>query len=867
MADFHTWLSNFRTQKGDTHTHTRIGNKQYGISGGSYNIPQISEEDFLKRYYEHVFINKNKEYITERQLIGNNKRVVLDIDFRYSDDIKTRQHKEEDIRDLLWFYMTYLCDIHDFPNDYKVDIYVMEKPDVNILEGKTKDGIHIIFNMCMDAKYQQIIRKQLIVKLRDFWDHIPHVNTLEDVIDEGIVKGSVNWNLIGSRKPANQEYKITYFYTFTFNKDKEMWEVKDNSIENIDLKNDIYKLSVRCPHINHIIPNKIIEDDITSSQSGESEKLDDDNSDIDEREDITLPRDIILKYIEGMGEECYKEGDGNCAFNIFCALKKVGAKKMDIRKLMQRENKRYYNDTWFELTWKQETNKYAYGLEYIKSKSTYREPNPLAGSCLIDVNNLEDTKKEKEKEHIHDIIWNAFIEWIKTEKLIRIKNTEYVCVKEREYYAKKLYETCNETLNGFIEKHQSLFAGKGLQGKRALIRTFLDEQQPHDDFPFKQLDFRYYGYKNGLYNIETDEFITEEFPDDILCRKYFDEDFNPLTEIPPELQEIYDTQNFTKETCEVNMCLLGRCLFPINHLENWGVFMYNFGMSNTGKSTITETIVNAIERDKISTMSVGKDSSNRFSLYGKENKELILITEAENLTNVFSSEQIKTISRGELTEVEGKCKDAKAVDWKTNLLLAGNGELKFKDDSNGISNRFATFKYENTPKEPKENIKAQLIKSVPRLIPLYIRTYHKFIKKGNLEFSEQMLDWKTTLAVEEDDFKLWLDTPNEDLHTQLIYKKDHVIRSKDLCDKYNCFIKYDLGKNCKRRITMSNNEYLNELGIVKYSENICKFCNNPHKKGCCDKYKRSGRTSAVYYRNCKLISGGKNNNPYDSDDD
>jgi len=64
MADFHTWLSNFRTQKGDTHTHTRIGNKEYAISGGSYNIPQIHEEDFWNRYSQHIFTNKNKEYIT-----------------------------------------------------------------------------------------------------------------------------------------------------------------------------------------------------------------------------------------------------------------------------------------------------------------------------------------------------------------------------------------------------------------------------------------------------------------------------------------------------------------------------------------------------------------------------------------------------------------------------------------------------------------------------------------------------------------------------------------------------------------------------------------------------------------------------------
>jgi len=863
MTEFRDYLYKFKTKAGETHTHTRIADKELGITGGSYKI--TNEQEFLNKYHNYVFTNKNKEFITERQLTGDNKRVVLDIDFRYSPDTTTRQHDEADIVDLAFFYIKYIDEIHQFTDAYEIDVYVMEKPDVNILEHKTKDGIHIIFNICMHPKYQLMIRKKLIKKLSDFWEHIPYINSIEDVIDEGIVKGSVNWNLIGSCKPSNQTYKITYFYTFKFSEAKNTWDLTKNSIEQIDLKQDIHKLSVRSQNIPIIIPNKIIEEELTDTQSEEGEQHNDDTSDIDIEEEIILPRDTILKYIDGMGQECYKEGGGNCAFQIFCALKKVGAKKTDIRKLMQREDKRYYNANWFELTWKQETNKYAYGLEYIKSKSTYREPNPLAGTCLINVDNLEDSKKEK--QHIHDIIWNAFIEWIKRKKLIRIKNTEYVCVKEKEYYAKKIYETCNETLNGFIQEHQDLFAGKGLAGKRSLLRTFLDEQQPHDDFPFKELNFRYYGYKNGLYNIETDQFITKDFPDDVLCRKYFDEDYDPLTEIPTELKEIYDTQEFTKETCEVNMCLLGRCLFPINHLDKWGVFMYNYGMSNTGKSTISETIVNAMELDKISTMSVGKESSNRFSLYNKDDKELLIITEAENLTNVFTSETIKTISRGELTEIEGKGKDAKTIIWKTPFLLAGNGALKFKDNSNGISNRFATFKYEHTPNQPKENIKKRLIQLVPRLIPLYVKTYHKFIENGELTISEQMMEWKTTLAIEEDDFKLWLDTPNEDLHTQLVYKKDSVVRSKDLCDKFNCFIKYDLGKTQKQKISMGNDEYLKTLGIVKHTEKLCSFCNNPHKKGCCDKYSRNNRTTGTFYKNCKLVSGGKNNNHNDSDDD
>ena len=62
---FDEYLKRHLTEKGEEYSHTRIGDKAAKIMGGSYQIR--NEEDFLNRYYRHVFTDRKKEYLTERQ--------------------------------------------------------------------------------------------------------------------------------------------------------------------------------------------------------------------------------------------------------------------------------------------------------------------------------------------------------------------------------------------------------------------------------------------------------------------------------------------------------------------------------------------------------------------------------------------------------------------------------------------------------------------------------------------------------------------------------------------------------------------------------------------------------------------------------
>ena len=70
------------------------------IYPGSYSIPKNKMDEFYKLYHEKVFVNGEKEYLTERQNQSGGP-VLIDLDFRYGTHIEERQHDENHITDLI----------------------------------------------------------------------------------------------------------------------------------------------------------------------------------------------------------------------------------------------------------------------------------------------------------------------------------------------------------------------------------------------------------------------------------------------------------------------------------------------------------------------------------------------------------------------------------------------------------------------------------------------------------------------------------------------------------------------------------------------------------------------------------------------
>lgn len=241
MSDYVKFMINKKADKKQPFTHTRIGDNELNIYGGKYYIPENELLTFYKLYHEHVFINKNPEYLTEKQL--ENSPILIDIDMRYREEVTSKQHTKEHIIDMFMLYMNKILKICNINDGDEFPIYIMEKDNVNRIQDKmTKDGIHVIIGASCNFSVKQLIREAVMYELKELWEDLPLTNTCEDLLDKGVCKGEVNWQMFGSCKPNNETYKLKYHYKLVWNQNNDDWDITEYDINKFILSVENLKL-------------------------------------------------------------------------------------------------------------------------------------------------------------------------------------------------------------------------------------------------------------------------------------------------------------------------------------------------------------------------------------------------------------------------------------------------------------------------------------------------------------------------------------------------------------------------------------------------------------------------------------------------
>ena len=154
---FNNFMFTNKTKSRNDITHTRIGLAPYkdtDIWPGKFNIE--TNGHFWNLYHHHVFVNGQKEYLTEKQI--PNGQILVDLDFRYSTDVKERQHSSDDVERIVDLYVSKLQEMYDIPDGAQFPIWALEKPNANCLEDKTKDGIHIVIGVQATKQEQLFLR-------------------------------------------------------------------------------------------------------------------------------------------------------------------------------------------------------------------------------------------------------------------------------------------------------------------------------------------------------------------------------------------------------------------------------------------------------------------------------------------------------------------------------------------------------------------------------------------------------------------------------------------------------------------------------------------------------------------------------------
>jgi hypothetical protein len=298
--------------KGKNPTHTRIGSKDHNIYGGSYIIEGDDLNKFYDLYYDYVFNKGNKEYLTEKQI--DDGLLCVDLDFRYCYEIEQRQHHYDHIELIICSYLDNLKEFYNFQNYDKFKVFVMEKPNVNRLEDKslTKDGIHIMFGLNMPHKLQIKLRECAVKDVSEAMD-LPLTNTWDNVFDEGISKGTTNWQLFGSRKPANEAYKITYAFECVYDgTDGEFmmnpykFELASETFKELSIRSDFKRpdISILRKWIDVLneVPNKQTK---MTNYAVENDETDTETSDTDLSEIDYLLMHCIQDKMCGEGDHTY----------------------------------------------------------------------------------------------------------------------------------------------------------------------------------------------------------------------------------------------------------------------------------------------------------------------------------------------------------------------------------------------------------------------------------------------------------------------------------------------------------------------------------------------------------------------------------
>ena len=242
------YLKSFvRADKDEHYTHTRIGSKELNVYGGSYIINEENLDRFYEVYSDQVFTKKKQEYLTEKQLIEDGP-ILVDMDLHYDTSIDNRQHTENHIIDMIELYSDKIAKLLNINKKCRIPVFIFEKPNVNMLEIKTKDGIHMLIGVKMHKALQVMLRDMVKDELASMWDDLPITNNWDLVLDEGITRGHVNWQLYGSRKPGHKAYELTGIYYLCY-EDGDC-SMEKESVKDFDIKKSFKLLTAQ--YKNHI---------------------------------------------------------------------------------------------------------------------------------------------------------------------------------------------------------------------------------------------------------------------------------------------------------------------------------------------------------------------------------------------------------------------------------------------------------------------------------------------------------------------------------------------------------------------------------------------------------------------------------------
>ena len=264
-------------------------------------------------------------------------------------------------------------------------------------------------------------------------------------------------------------------------------------------------------------------------------------------------------------------------------------------------------------------------------------------------------------------------------------------------------------------------------------------------------DRHVFAFQNGIYScneiekidgttFHVDHFyeygadITKRLDMNVVASKFFNKIFDNYDttddwySIPtPNLQGIFDYQDFSEDVSRWIYVFIGRLMFNLGELDNWQVALFLEGVAGSGKSTITKVVKKFYETCDVGVLSNNIEKT--FGLSSLRDKLLFLAPEIKGDLRLEQSEFQLLIEGGDM-QLPVKHKESHYIEWKIPGLFAGNEPPNYTDNSGSISRRLVVAKFHKKVNNKDSDLDAKLDQELPAIIKksacAYLSAVNKF---------------------------------------------------------------------------------------------------------------------------------------------
>jgi hypothetical protein len=449
-------------------------------------------------------------------------------------------------------------------------------------------------------------------------------------------------------------------------------------------------------------------------------------------------------------------------------------------------------------------------------------------------------------------------QWAKQLNLYKVDVSGKVqCIQYNDttpYWATMIYKDIDEIVKAWARSlHQEMrvvYEKNFVHNHTTLVKWI--EKQDCVEFPFVKYSQMHFGYKDGVFNIETNKFTPTAELDDkkLFCRNYFDVPF--AVKRCEHLHKVFTYQELDEDTIEDFYALMGRLYFPIKRLDDWQLFPMIKGAPGCGKSVAIEFVQNTLRPGAHSTIDFG--TSQPFALQGKNDAEVVIIPDAsEDMQKVISSDVMKKMPCGEMVDINIKGKAPKTEQWTTPIMFGCNNWIGYKGD--WTIRRFVLLIFMNVvPEEERDTTLSTKIKEqAPFMLPYVVNSYHKMLDKARSKSfwdvcSQYYREQRDDNATIEQPLLQFLNAPRTDKGYWVEYNNGSRIEWEDFLKAYQGFCKGVLGIHKATLNYTTDVATIMSVGFRCVRKDFCSKCKKSFSTACCSNEgkKRRRNKPSVY---------------------